>query len=273
MNISNKDIDKKPMVSIGMPVFNGEKYIREAIDSLLAQTFTDFELIISDNASSDTTQSICEEYLRKDSRIRYIRQDENRGPLANFLFVHSEAVGKYFMWAAHDDRWQEDYIDKLVVILEKEPECSLAFSYYIVRNLESGYEELIKTVGADTSSSFKNYFSTIRHMCPSMIYGIYRKDCMDMRQLDRPFDFADVHFVSELASRTKIKVVKEYLYIAGTKGERIPYSITHKRINRSVFLNKQMRLVFSRFSLHIAIYLFFILCIIMLRNKIHLWNR
>jgi len=70
-----------------MPVYNGEKYIREALDSLLAQTFTDFELIISDNASTDGTQVICEEYAARDPRIRYVRQRENRGAVANFRFV------------------------------------------------------------------------------------------------------------------------------------------------------------------------------------------
>ena len=68
-----------PMVSIGMPIYSGERYIREALDSLLAQTFTDFELIISDNASSDRTESICREYAERDARIIYFRQEENIG--------------------------------------------------------------------------------------------------------------------------------------------------------------------------------------------------
>ena len=94
---------KLPRVSIGMPVFNGDKFIREALDSLLAQTFTDFELIISDNASTDRTEAICREYAERDKRIRYVRQAENLGPAANFRFVLDEAVGEYFMWAAADD--------------------------------------------------------------------------------------------------------------------------------------------------------------------------
>ena len=99
-----------PKVSIGMPLFNGEKHIRETLDSLLAQTFTDFELIISDNASTDATEAICREYAEKDSRIRYVRQVENRGGFANFQFVLDEARGEYFMWAAHDDIRSPDFI-------------------------------------------------------------------------------------------------------------------------------------------------------------------
>lgn len=99
-----------PKVSIGMPVYNGELYLREAIDSLLSQTFADFELIISDNASSDNTELICKEYASKDARIRYFRQLENRGPAVNFQIVLDQAIGEYFMWAAADDFWGSGFI-------------------------------------------------------------------------------------------------------------------------------------------------------------------
>lgn len=97
-------------VSIGMPVYNGEKYIREALDSLLGQSFANFELIISDNASTDGTEGICLEYAAQDARIRYIRQPKNLGALANFKFVLDEAQGEYFMWAAADDAWDPQCI-------------------------------------------------------------------------------------------------------------------------------------------------------------------
>src|ERR1035437_2690330 len=94
-----------PTASIGMPVYNGEKYIREALDSLLAQTLADFELIVSDNASTDGTDAICLEYAARGSRIRHVRQSESRGATANFQPVLDKARGEYFMWAAADDRW------------------------------------------------------------------------------------------------------------------------------------------------------------------------
>ena len=108
-----------PKVSIGMPVYNGSPFIREALDSLLNQTFTDFELIISDNASTDETESICREYAAKDPRIRYVRQPENRGALLNFQFVLDEAVGEYFMWAAADDMWSSEWIEELLPVAIK----------------------------------------------------------------------------------------------------------------------------------------------------------
>lgn len=115
----------RPVVSIGMPVYNGEKFIREALDSLLAQTFTDFELIISDNASTDATESICRDYAEEDSRIRYIRQQENLGALPNFQFVLNEAFGEYFMWAACDDKWNMNWITLLCNKLKEAENCSV----------------------------------------------------------------------------------------------------------------------------------------------------
>ncbi|QIR13943.1 glycosyltransferase family 2 protein [Shewanella aestuarii] len=92
-----------PKVSIGMPVFNGGEYIADAIESILNQTFTDYEIIISDNCSNDTTGKICQHYAQNDSRIRYIKQSSNIGAEANFNFVFKQSVAKYFMWAAVDD--------------------------------------------------------------------------------------------------------------------------------------------------------------------------
>lgn len=108
----------RPLVSIGMPVYNGERFIREALDSLLVQTFTDFELIISDNASTDATELICRSYAKQDPRIRYIRQPKNLGALPNFQFVLNEARGEYFMWAACDDVWDKSWITLLRKRLE-----------------------------------------------------------------------------------------------------------------------------------------------------------
>jgi glycosyltransferase involved in cell wall biosynthesis len=99
-----------------MPVYNGEKYIRDALDSLLSQTFSDFELIISDNASIDRTEEICREYAVRDSRISYYRQLENIGAAANFKFVLEKARCDYFMWAAYDDTWSKNLLNESVTI-------------------------------------------------------------------------------------------------------------------------------------------------------------
>lgn len=99
---------------IGLPVFNGEAFLRESLDSLLGQTFEDFELIISDNASTDSTADIIAGYEALDSRVRYVRQPENIGGSENFLYVLSQARAELFMWASHDDIWEEDWLEVLI---------------------------------------------------------------------------------------------------------------------------------------------------------------
>lgn len=111
---------KLPQVSIGMPIYNGEKYIRDALNSLLEQTFYNFELIISDNCSTDGTAKICQEYSLRDNRIIYYRQETNIGAAANFEFVLNLASAPIFMWAAHDDKWTKGFLQKAMEILKDE---------------------------------------------------------------------------------------------------------------------------------------------------------
>src|SRR5258708_23576621 len=110
-----------PLVSIGLPVFNGEEYLREALDTLTAQDYGNFELIISDNASTDRTATICRDYAAKDPRIVYFCNETNVGPLKNSARVLDIATGKYFMLAAHDDVWGPSYLTNCVAALEDDP--------------------------------------------------------------------------------------------------------------------------------------------------------
>jgi len=107
-----------------MPVYNGEKYIRKALDSLLSQTFSDFELIISDNASTDTTQAICEEYCKCDKRISYFRQSVNIGAINNFLYVLNRSSCAYFMWVSCDDLWDKNWVEILLNNMNSETAIS-----------------------------------------------------------------------------------------------------------------------------------------------------
>jgi len=173
-----------PRVSIGMPVYNGEKFIRDALDSLLAQTFTDFELIISDNASTDDTEAICRGYAAKDARIRYVRQAENLGAAANFKFVLDEAVGEYFMWAAHDDVFFEHH---LAVLVSKHKTCKyvLVSASQIHRELSTGKRFRFNKIESDIfclsqSDAFVSYMRLhhwdVAKAC--LIYGLFRREYM-----------------------------------------------------------------------------------------------
>ena len=114
-----------PLVSIGLPVYNGEKYLREAIESILGQTFCDLELIISDNGSTDSTQEFCGEYASRDSRVRYFRHEINRGAAWNYCAVFRYSRGKYFKWASHDDLCTPTFLERCVEVLERDPRVAL----------------------------------------------------------------------------------------------------------------------------------------------------
>ena len=108
------------LITMGMPVFNGEKFIEKRLDSLLKQTHTNFELIISDNASTDKTEEICKKIMKMDSRIIYLRQKKNIGGILNFKFLLNKAKGKYFIWTAVDDILLPTFLEKNLKILESQ---------------------------------------------------------------------------------------------------------------------------------------------------------
>jgi len=111
-------INENTKITIGLPVYNGEKFIQNRLNSILNQTFTNFELIISDNESTDSTAKICKEYLLKDKRIRYVRQPKHITMLENFRFVLEQAKSGYFVWAAVDDVWLPEFLEKNINALD-----------------------------------------------------------------------------------------------------------------------------------------------------------
>jgi glycosyltransferase involved in cell wall biosynthesis len=115
-----------PALTVGLPVYNGEVYLRDAMDALLRQTYTDFELVISDNASTDSTAQICQEYAANDERIRYVRQPENIGAAPNHNVLVSYARGRYFKWASHDDLYAPTLLEACIAALDDHPEAVLA---------------------------------------------------------------------------------------------------------------------------------------------------
>ena len=126
--ITNTRSENSVLVSVGIPVRNGGKTLKLAIESVINQTYRNIEIIISDNNSSDDTEEICKEFVDKDSRISYYRQDSTIAAIANFRFVFDKSKGKYFMWAAHDDFRSTNYIDTLLSGFNSCPSASISFS-------------------------------------------------------------------------------------------------------------------------------------------------
>lgn len=167
-----------PSMFIGMPVFNGEKHIRNALESLLNQTFSDWELLISDNASEDKTSLICKEYCDKDKRIKYVSQKTNIGGL-NFRYLLEQSRSEYFMWAAHDDEWDSSFIEACLQGLESSEEIGLAFTNIV--NIDS-FGRIIREYPSFKKYCHKNPYLSITNFIldpecfgkANLIYGIYK---------------------------------------------------------------------------------------------------
>ena len=141
----------RPTVTVGIPVFNGARFIRHAVESVLAQSFTDYELLISDNASVDGTAAICAEFAANDRRVKFVQQDRNRGPFWNLKFVTERATGGFLVWLAHDDALHRLYVEECVAYLERNPRAVIVTGDFRIVD-ESGNQidmEVLQSIRED----------------------------------------------------------------------------------------------------------------------------
>ena len=204
-----------PKVSIGLPVYNGERTLRHALDSLLAQDFTDFELVISDNASTDGTRAICEEYAARDARVRYSRNKENLGAAANYNRVVGLARGEYFRWAAHDDSCKPDHLSRCLEALRSAPsDTVLCYPWTL---LIDGDDSVIGRyqdgIGSQDPRPHRRLAVVLRdlELCNS-IMGLIRLSALRQTRLIDRFRSSDVLLLSELAMLGPVVEVPDYLF-------------------------------------------------------------
>ena len=206
----------KHRVSIGMPVFNGEKYIGEAIDSILAQTYPDFELVISDNASTDSTKEICLDYLKKDPRIRFYRNAKNLGGPNNYNRVFELSSGEYFKWAAYDDVLASDYLRKCVGVLDNDPSvfgCHCKTGRIDQEGKFLGYynEGLLKRI--DSPKPHERFRDLIGlYYTTTPFHGVYRASLFAQSQRHGSYVGADRNLVAELSLMGRIHEIPECLF-------------------------------------------------------------
>ena len=170
-----------PRVSIGLPVFNGERFVRQAIESVLNQSWTDFELIISDNASTDLTDKICVGYACSDDRVRYVRQRENIGAGQNFNVVLDLAKGEYFKWMAHDDVIDQTFIENCLNVLDKDDSYVLVSTRVQICNADlSPLLNYEYDLNADSRSVSNRFRQQMRgHQCYE-IFGLIRRAALQL---------------------------------------------------------------------------------------------
>jgi glycosyltransferase involved in cell wall biosynthesis len=208
--------NRLPKLSIGMPVWNGAPYIRSALDHILAQSFTDFELIISDNASTDATEEICRSYASADPRIRYIRQTQHTSYGENFQFVLSQARGRYYMWHAADDWWREGFFERAAAILDLDPAVVIVFSHFQIYDWTSAqYGQRVYTVAAHGAPKLRLLMRLLNPVA-NALYGMMRREAIDLAGV--PFiDFWDLLFLNRMAVNGDLAIVSDDLFVAGTK--------------------------------------------------------
>jgi glycosyltransferase involved in cell wall biosynthesis len=243
-----KKITLTPKVSIGLPVYNGEKYLSKTLDNLLEQSFDNFEIIISDDGSLDRTEDICNKYAEYDSRVNYFRQSINFGmPVKNFRCVLEKARGEYFMFASHDDSWDKKFIEEMVNLLDKNPICSLAFSNYKIKNLQGDQEIPIDVSSSVSGSKFIRYMTRIIDTQPALIFGLFRRKILKPKDLILVDNF-ELHFGNVMALSGKIKILDKYMMNWGIDGSRKSYSINGKIISYRKYYLHQIKLITKNFS-------------------------
>jgi len=197
---------RQPRVSVGLPVHNGESYLAEALDSLLAQTFTNFEIVISDNASTDATAEICIEYAEKDPRVRYFRNAENLGLAPNFNRTFELAHGEYFRWHAHDDVCEPTLLEQCVAALEANPAAAMVYPAVSVID-ETGAPLAERPTWADDSQRydgavvdrFRRFVRPDRGSSIGIfIFGLYRTVALRNTRLMMSHQWADETCLAEV---------------------------------------------------------------------------
>ncbi|WP_329070930.1 glycosyltransferase family 2 protein [Amycolatopsis sp. NBC_01480] len=219
-----------PRLSIGLPVYNGEEFLGEALDALLGQTYEDFELIISDNASADGTEEICRQYAEKDTRIRYRRQARNVGATPNHNVLLDMARGELFKWASHDDLYGRDLLRRCVEALDERPEIVLAHSWQAIIDERGAVtvplDYVHKTDAARPSVRFK---SLLFEPGGDDFYGVVRTDVLRRVTPMGSYHHADRTYVAELALHGPFHQVPELLYFRRDHPDRAERANPSKR--------------------------------------------
>jgi glycosyltransferase involved in cell wall biosynthesis len=220
----------KPRISIGLPVYNGESFLDAKIKSLLGQTFSDYEIIISDNASTDKTSIICKKFAENDERIRYVRQEKNLGAWRNYNFLLKEAKGEYFLWSGVDDIMSPTFLEKVSNILDlnkniscciskiqlygksknKEQNVNKSFINRIKKRIEKkfGYLETYSAEGP-YEKRVNAYFKNISHN--QIFYGMYRTNQIQKCYVKKPFLWNDCATVLNILKFGELNSVDEVL--------------------------------------------------------------
>ena len=203
-----------PRLSIGLPVYNGEKYLAESLDALLGQSYGDFELTISDNASTDSTEEICRDYLARDPRISYYRQPVNIGatPNHNWTFEHCQG-GELFKWASYDDLYGRDLLKRCIEALDDDPGLVLAHAHQAI--IDAAGDIVLKVdylLNTDDPHAPERFRSLLMTVGGDDFYGVMRSDVLRRTPLNGSYHHSDRTIMAEMALYGRFHQVPELLF-------------------------------------------------------------
>jgi glycosyltransferase involved in cell wall biosynthesis len=222
----------QPLVSVGIPVYNGENFLEAALDSILAQTYANLEIIICDNASTDRTSAICARYAARDKRVNYVRNEQNLGAAKNYNSTVELSQGKYFKWASHDDICAPKFIEHCVAELEREPAVVLAYPKTIVIDghgniRDEEFEDHYDIRGEAPHERYREFTETPLDCNP--VFGVIRMSALMKTPCIGAYESSDRVLLGELALLGRIHEVPERLF----------YRRYHKRISTYAHTTKE----------------------------------
>jgi glycosyltransferase involved in cell wall biosynthesis len=206
-------VNAAPRLSIGLPIYNGETFLAESLEALLGQSYADFELIISDNASTDNSADICRRYAKQDSRIRYVRQPRNIGMVPNHNFVLGQATSELFKWASDDDLYARDLLRRCVDALDENPQVVLAHSVSAMIDKAGAVTGVFeyRTAVADSRPP-ERFRSMLFDGWDDYTYGVVRTKALRQIPVHNSYHFADRILNTAIALQGPFHVVPECLY-------------------------------------------------------------
>ena len=261
--ISKRAPTSTPRVSVGMPVFNGENYLEKAIEAVLAQTFDNLELVISDNASTDGTPDICRRYVHMDSRVRYLRNESNVGAALNYNYAFRHSRGEYFKWAAHDDIILPTFLERCIEILDASPEVVLCFSRATIISADGNTIERVENnpkirfhqdLDLRIPKPHQRLYRLIKNMglCHP-IYGVIRSSVLTHTRLIDGFVSSDVVLLCELAMQGQFCQLSDPLFARRLHSNLSSWNKSPKDVaewfdpnNKSKFVMKRNRILIEQ---------------------------
>jgi glycosyltransferase involved in cell wall biosynthesis len=233
---------KKNKVFIGMPVFNGEKFIAHAIESFLSQTYSNWHLLISDNCSTDNTYEICRKFSAADSRIEIAKQKRNIGAAENFKFVFDRADSDFFMWAACDDHWAPDYLKNCVSFLNANKDVGMVFTNLFTFD-DEGKKRLLTynlehfSGKAGFKNSFSYFLGSEESGKANLVYGLFRRELLLRSFTGLPVTLewgSDMELLIRFLKLGGVKILPSYFF-----GKRqLPNLAVSQELSFTLYLKK-----------------------------------